>query len=194
MAVDKDSVNGSGFAFTITSSEDGKYHYAVMRAEDTAPTREALLSQNIPGAIVGTGNLSAEQEGQPLTVTISGLESNTAYTVYAVAEDTDYVIENIALALVLTGDDHRQSVFLTQPVAGTADKVIAALITVVVFMIHEADGIENQVVMDMPLVNVGGQYKFILAAQDFICELISWASSGETSPGEKACIKWRPRL
>ena len=26
-------------------------------------------------------------------------------------------------------------------------------------------------VMDMPLVNVGGQYKFILAAQDLFCKL-----------------------
>ena len=78
---------------------------------------------------------------------------------------------NIALALVLSGDDHGQSVFLAQSVAGTADKVIAARIAVVVLMIHEADGIENQVVMDMPLVNVGGQYKFILATQDLVCEL-----------------------
>ena len=38
-------------------------------------------------------------------------------------------------------------------------------------MIHEADSIENHVVMDMPFVNVSGQYKFILAAQDLICEL-----------------------
>ena len=78
---------------------------------------------------------------------------------------------NIALALILSGDDHGQSVFLAQPVAGTADKVIASLIAVVVLMIHEADGIENQVVMDMPLVNVGGKYKFVLAAQDLLCEL-----------------------
>lgn len=38
-------------------------------------------------------------------------------------------------------------------------------------MIHEADGIENQVVMDMPLVNVGGQYKFILTAKDLVRKL-----------------------
>ena len=97
---------------------------------------------------------------------------------------------NIALALILSGDDHGQSVFLAQPVAGAAYKVIAALIAVVVLMIHETDSIENQVVMDMPLVNMGGQYKFVLAAQDLFasCIPISWASSGETSPGEKACI------
>ena len=78
---------------------------------------------------------------------------------------------NIAFALILSRDDHGQSVFLAQPVAGTADKVIAALIAVVVLMIHEADSIENQVVMDMPLINVGGQYKFILTAQDLLGKL-----------------------
>ena len=78
---------------------------------------------------------------------------------------------NVALSLVLSGDDHGKSVFLAQPVAGAADKMVASLIAVVVLMIHEADGIENQVVMNMPLVNVGGQNKFILAAQDLICEL-----------------------
>ena len=49
--------------------------------------------------------------------------------------------------------------------------MVASLIAVVVLVIHEADGIENQVVMNMPLVNVGGQNKFILAAQDLLCEL-----------------------
>ena len=78
---------------------------------------------------------------------------------------------NVALALVLTGDDHRQSVFLAQPVAGAADKMVASLIAVVVLVIHEADGIENQMVMNMSLVNVGGKYKFILAAQDLIGKL-----------------------
>lgn len=61
--------------------------------------------------------------------------------------------------------------FLAQPVAGAADKVIAALIAVVVLMVHEADSIENQVVMDMSLVNVGSQYKFILTAQDLLSKL-----------------------
>ena len=61
--------------------------------------------------------------------------------------------------------------FLAQPVASAADKMVASLIAVVVLMIHEADGIENQVVMDMPLVNMGGKYKFVLAAQDLLCEL-----------------------
>ena len=49
--------------------------------------------------------------------------------------------------------------------------MVASLIAVVVLMIHEADGIENQVVMNMPLVNMGGKYKFVLAAQDLLCKL-----------------------
>ena len=51
--------------------------------------------------------------------------------------------------------------------------MVASLIAVVVLMIHEADGIENQVVMNMPLVNMGGKYKFVLAAQDLIGKLYS---------------------
>ena len=51
--------------------------------------------------------------------------------------------------------------------------MVASLIAVVVLMIHEADGIENQVVMDMPFVNMGGKYKFVLAAQDLIGKLYS---------------------
>ena len=78
---------------------------------------------------------------------------------------------NVALALILSGNDHGQFVFLTQPVAGAADKVIAAFIAVVVLMIHEADGIPYHMIMDMPFVNMGGQHKFILATQDLICKL-----------------------
>jgi hypothetical protein len=38
-------------------------------------------------------------------------------------------------------------------------------------MIRKADRIENQVVMNMIFVYVGGKYKFILAAQYFFCKL-----------------------
>ena len=41
----------------------------------------------------------------------------------------------------------------------------------IVLMIRKADCIENQVVMNMILVYVGGKYKFILTAQDFFCKL-----------------------
>ncbi len=41
----------------------------------------------------------------------------------------------------------------------------------VVLVIRKADGVENQVVMDVIPVYVGGQNKLIPAAQDFFCKL-----------------------
>ena len=77
---------------------------------------------------------------------------------------------NIALALVLSWDDDRQTVFLAKPVGGTADIVIASLVGMIVFMIRKADRIENQVIMNMIFVYMSGKYKLILAAQDFFCK------------------------
>ena len=57
------------------------------------------------------------------------------------------------------------------PVAGAADIVITPLVGVVVLVIREADRIENQVVMNMIFVNMGGKYKLVLATQNFFCEL-----------------------
>ena len=68
-------------------------------------------------------------------------------------------------------DDDGQTVFLTKPVGGTADIVIASLVGMIVLMIRKADCIENQVVMNMIFIYVGGKYKFILAAQNFFCKL-----------------------
>lgn len=78
---------------------------------------------------------------------------------------------NIALALVLSGDDDGQSMLFTNTVAVAADVVIAPLVGMVVLVIREADRIENQVVVNVILVYVGGQHKFIFAAQDFFCKL-----------------------
>ena len=78
---------------------------------------------------------------------------------------------NIALALVLSGDDDRQTVFLAKPVGGAADIVITPLVGMIVLVIRKADRIENQVVMNMIFVYMGSKYKFILAAQDFFCKL-----------------------
>ena len=49
--------------------------------------------------------------------------------------------------------------------------MIAALVGMVVLVIRKADGIENQVVMNMIPVYVGGQDKFIPAAKDLPCQL-----------------------
>ena len=56
---------------------------------------------------------------------------------------------NIALALVLSGNDDRQAVFLAKPVAGAADIVITPLVGMIVLMIRKADRIKNQMVMNM---------------------------------------------
>ena len=78
---------------------------------------------------------------------------------------------DIALALVLAGDHHGQAVFLAEPVAGAAYLMVAPLVGAVMPMIRKTDRIENQMVMNMIFVYVGGKYKFILAAQDFLCKL-----------------------
>ena len=77
---------------------------------------------------------------------------------------------NIALALVLSGDDDRQTVFLAKPVGGAADIVITPLVGMIVLVIRKADRIENQVVMNMIFVYMGGKDKLILAAQDFFLQ------------------------
>ena len=81
------------------------------------------------------------------------------------------LVFDVTFALVLPWDDDRQPMFFAKAVAGTADIVVTPLVGMVVLVIREADRIENQVVMNMPLVYVGGQDKFILAAQDFLCKL-----------------------
>ena len=61
--------------------------------------------------------------------------------------------------------------FFAKPVRSAADIVITPLVGMIVLVIRKADRIENQVVMNMIFVYVGGKYKFILAAQDFFCKL-----------------------
>ena len=78
---------------------------------------------------------------------------------------------NVAFAPVLAGNDDRQAVLLAKPVRCTADEVIAALVGMIVLVIRKADGIEDQVVMNMIFVYMGGKYKLILSAQDFFCKL-----------------------
>ena len=77
-----------------------------------------------------------------------------------------HLVLDVALVLVPAGDDDGQSMLFTDPVAGVADEVIAPLIGVIVPVVLKADGIENQVIMDMIPVYMGGEDEFILAAQD----------------------------
>ena len=96
------------------------------------------------------------------------------------------LVLDVALALVPARDDDGQAMLFADPVAGAADEIIAPLIGVIVLVILKADRIENQVVMNMIPVYVGGQDELIPAAQDLPRQLhrrSAWACSGVTSPG-----------
>ena len=78
---------------------------------------------------------------------------------------------DVALAFVPAGDDDRQAVFSAQSVAGSAYLVIAALVGMVVLVVGEADRIEDQIIMNMSFINMGGKYKLVLTTQYFFCQL-----------------------
>ena len=59
--------------------------------------------------------------------------------------------------------DHRQSVFPAQPVADVAYAVIATLVGNILVVIYKVDRAKNDVVMDMPLINVRRQNVFMLS-------------------------------
>ena len=80
----------------------------------------------------------------------------------------------LAGKLILAGILFPVTLFLAmqhKEVGGAADIVITPLVGMIVLVIRKADRIENQMVMNMIFVYVGGKYKFILAAQDFFCKL-----------------------
>ena len=58
--------------------------------------------------------------------------------------------------------DHRQAVFPAQPVADVAYAVIGALIGNVLVVVYKVDRAKNDMVMDMPLVNVRREDVFML--------------------------------
>ena len=77
----------------------------------------------------------------------------------------------IALAPVLAGHYHGQAMFLTQPVAGAPDVGIALPVGNILSLVHHVHGAKDDVVVDVPFVNVRGQYIRVFALQDFICKL-----------------------
>ena len=81
------------------------------------------------------------------------------------------LVFNIALALVLSGNDNGQTVFLAQPIGYAADFVIASFVGMVVLVIRKTDSVKNNMVVYVILVYMGRQHKFILAAQNLFCEL-----------------------
>lgn len=85
---------------------------------------------------------------------------------------------DVALAIVPTWDNDGQSVFSAQLVAGPAYFVIAALVGMIVLVVGEADRIENQIVMNMSLINMGSKHKLVLATPYFFASWIPilWTS------------------
>ena len=77
----------------------------------------------------------------------------------------------VALALALAGLHHGQSVFLTQPVAGTPDVGIALFIGNVLALIHHIHRTENNVIMNVSFVYVGCQHIGVFSLQHFIGKL-----------------------
>ena len=61
--------------------------------------------------------------------------------------------------------------FLAQPVAGAPDKGVGLAVGNVLALVRHIHGAENDVVMQMALVNVGGNYIGVLALQHFIGKL-----------------------
>lgn len=59
-------------------------------------------------------------------------------------------------------------------VTGPADLVITAFVGMVVLVILKTDCIENQMVMNMIFINMGGKYKLVLSTQYFFCKLHSY--------------------
>ena len=78
---------------------------------------------------------------------------------------------DVAHALIPAWDNDGQAVFSAQLVAGPAYLVIAALVGMIVLVVGKADRMENQMVVNMPLVDMGGKYKLVLATQYFFCQL-----------------------
>ena len=61
--------------------------------------------------------------------------------------------------------------FPAQPVTGSPDIGIAAAIGNVLALVHHIHGAKNDVIMQMPLIYVGGDYIGIFPAQHFIGKL-----------------------
>ena len=81
------------------------------------------------------------------------------------------VAHNVTFALVPARDDDEQAVFSAQPIIGPAYLMVATLVEMVVLVADEADCIENQMVVNISLVNMGGKYRLVLTTQYFFCRL-----------------------
>ncbi|MFW5675803.1 MAG: hypothetical protein ACOCNL_05900, partial [Acetivibrio ethanolgignens] len=81
-ASDVTAVNATSVTVNVTSSEIGRVHYLAKKTSEagTAPDASAVRDERKP-------TTSIDKTGTPIAVTLNGLEKNTAYTIYFVAED-----------------------------------------------------------------------------------------------------------
>lgn len=77
----------------------------------------------------------------------------------------------VGLSFVLAGLYHRQAVFLAQPVAGAPDIGVALAVGNVLALFRHIYGAENDVVVQVAFVDVGGNHIGIFALQHFIGKL-----------------------
>ena len=77
----------------------------------------------------------------------------------------------ILLTALRAGRDNRQPVFPAQSVADAADLCVAFAVGNVLLMLRKIHGTENDVIMAMLLVDVGGDDILILATENFIGKL-----------------------
>ena len=79
----------------------------------------------------------------------------------------------VAHALFCDGGDHRQPVFLAYLIAELTQLPIGSLVAPVGMEIHIVYGIEDDVIMAMPLVDVGCNYILVLALEPFVRKLFT---------------------
>ena len=99
------------------------------------------------GGDAGSGGLSAAEEESIHSWLVTKYNMLDGYVARA---------NSVVSTYNATGD--------TYPVAGAPDKMIALFVGMVLFVVNEANRIENQVIMQMVFIDVGCQNKLILAA------------------------------
>ncbi len=86
----------------VKANEGGKAYYVVLDDNDPLPTaaqvKAGLAANNVSVIHMGNANLSANTEA---IISITGLNQNTAYDIYLVAEDTIQNLQNSALKIDL---------------------------------------------------------------------------------------------
>ena len=79
----------------------------------------------------------------------------------------------VAHALALRRRDHRQSMFLANFITELPHLTVGLLVAPVRMEVHIVDGVEDNMIMTMPLVYVGGDHIFVLAFEPFVSKLFA---------------------